>query len=226
MSRDSFRTSPLVDRYYRLPRQWSNHVLRRIAPAFDGQVINVSGWDDRDKEGGRYRDYFAAASSYAISNYSGERGLADAAAITDFAIDIEQPLAPELTRRFDVVFNHTTLEHVFDLFTAFGNLCAMSRDVVVLVVPFSQEMHTTDSFGDYWRITPMGLRRLFERNGLTPVFEAANDQWNAGLYVIGVGARHPAKWRAALGPYTPVTEVGTNIGRNPLRRFGRGKGAP
>jgi hypothetical protein len=193
-------------------------VLRRIAPVFGGSVINVSGWNDRDKEDGHYRQYFSSATSYAISNHAGERGLADAAATTDFVIDIEQPPAPELRRRFDVVFNHTTLEHVFDLFTAFATLCELSRDVVIVVVPFSQEMHTTESFGDYWRISPMGLRRLFERNGLTPIFEAANDHWSAGLYVVAAGARDPDRWRAALGPFEPVTRLGTQIGRHPLRR--------
>src|SRR5258706_3556650 len=57
------------------PREWSNAELRKFAPQFSGPVINVSGWRDEDKTGGHYRDYFPAASDYAVSNYSGERGI-------------------------------------------------------------------------------------------------------------------------------------------------------
>jgi hypothetical protein len=217
------RISPLEDRYFRAPRLWSNHVLRQVAPVFAaaGEVINISGWDDGDKQGGHYRDYFAGASRYYVSNFSGERGTGDERAIVDFELDLEAPLGGELRGRFDVVYNHTTLEHVFDLFTAFGNLCEMSRDVVVLVVPFSQKMHACASFGDYWRFTPMGLRRLFQRSKLEPVFEAVQDDYNAGLYVVGAGARHPERWRDKLPPYEPIDRIGTKIGRNPLRRIAR-----
>jgi hypothetical protein len=213
------RFSPFENRSFRLPRLWSNQVLRSIAPVFTGDVINVSGWKDEDKDGAHYRDYFTGATSYAVSNYVGARASGDPEAITDFAVDLEQPTAPELRGRFDVVFNHTTLEHVFDLFGAFTNLCAMSRDVVMLVVPFSQRMHGRESFGDYWRLSPMGLRRLFEREGLTPMFEACNDHWNAGIYVVGVGARHPERWRGKLAPYAPLGQAGVRIGANPLRRL-------
>jgi hypothetical protein len=217
------KISPLEDRFFRAPRRWSNHVLRSIAPVFGaaGEVINVSGWDDGDKEGGRYRDYFAGASRYYVSNFVGERGAADPRAVVDFELDLEAPLTPALRGRFDVVYNHTTLEHVFDVFAAFANLCEMSRDVVVLVVPFSQKMHACGSFGDYWRFTPMALRRLFERSKLAPVFEAVQDDFNAGLYVVGAGARHPDRWRAKLPPYAPIDRIGTKIGRNPLRRIAR-----
>jgi hypothetical protein len=218
------RISPFEDRSFRLPRVWSNHVLRAIAPRFTGEVINISGWLDSDKAGGRYRDYFSGASKYYISNHAGERGLADAAATTDFAIDLEAPVPADRVGRFDVVFNHTTLEHVFDMFAAFDHLCAMTRDVVVVVVPFAQRMHRTSSFGDYWRISPEGLRRLFERNGLTSVFEAANDHWNAGLYVVGVGAKHPDRWRGVLEAPPPIQRHGDWIGKNPLRRVLRALG--
>ena len=50
------------------PREWSNAELRRVAPYFDGRIINVSGWRDEDKVGGHYRDYFTCATAYDISN--------------------------------------------------------------------------------------------------------------------------------------------------------------
>ena len=57
------------ERAFRKPRVWSNNVLRSFANIFEGEVINVSGWNDEDKEGGFYKDYFSNCSSYKISNY-------------------------------------------------------------------------------------------------------------------------------------------------------------
>jgi hypothetical protein len=183
-----FKDRSKLDRASRLPRIWSNQILRQIAGLFSGDIINVSGWDDRDKEGGHYRDYFNA-SSYSISNYNGERGRDDAGDVTTFIIDLSCSLPPSLIGRFDVVYNHTTLEHVFEVETAFRNLCSLSRDIVIVVVPFAQKVHFTNSYGDYWRFTPMGLRRLFKQNGLQVVFESANHDENAGIYLLFVGSK-------------------------------------
>jgi hypothetical protein len=203
------------------PRLWSNQVLRTIGPAFTGDVINVSGWDDRDKEQRHYRDYFSKASGYFISNYPGERGMSDSAANTDFGIDLEAPPDPALVGRFDTVFNHTTLEHVFDTFTAFRTLCAMSRDAVIVVVPFAQKMHYSPSWGDYWRFTPQALRRLFERNDMKVVYEVANQGWNSASYLISVGVRRPDEWAGRLPAHQPIASLGDWIGRNPFNRVVR-----
>jgi hypothetical protein len=181
-------------RKFRVPRKWSNQELRKIAHYFTGEIINVSGWDDRDKEGGTYKGYFSGASAYYISNFRGSRGLDDALTITDFEIDLESDLPESLKNRFDVVFNHTTLEHVFDVFKAFKNICAMTRDVVIVVVPFTQQVHVSDSFSDYWRFTPHVLKRLFEHNSMHCIYIAANNQFNCSNYVIAVGSKNPEKW--------------------------------
>ena len=46
---------------FSIPRRWSNTELRRFAHLFGGPAVNVSAWQDRDKEGGFYRQYFSAA---------------------------------------------------------------------------------------------------------------------------------------------------------------------
>ena len=207
-----------IDRSFRLPRHWSNHTLHSIAPLFDGEVINVSGWDDRDKEGSRYREYFSAASGYFVSNHSGIRGIDDAADTTDLSLDLTAPVPAELQQRFDVVYNHTTLEHVFDVFKAFSNLCLMSRDIVIVVVPFAQEMHFTASYGDYWRFTPMAVRELFRANGLDVVFEDASPHRYAGIYLLSVGSRRPTYWHERLPAWEPVNQVGGWIASPPLAR--------
>lgn len=208
-----------MNRSFRLPRLWSNSVLAGIGELFEGSVINVSGWDDRDKSGGRYRDYFRNASSYAISNHSGERGLADASAVTDLELDLELPLDASLVQRYDVVLSHTALEHIYDVRSAFENLCRLSSDIVILVVPFAQELHFTESYGDYWRFTPMSLRRLFEDNGLGVVFEAANGHENAGIYLVFVGSRHPERWRGEFPKWQPIDSLGEWIGLTFARRL-------
>lgn len=223
----------MIDRRFRLPRLWSNRVLRQIGPAFSGEVANVSGWIDSDKDGGRYRDYFPSAAAYYLTNHAGARGTDDAAEITDFRLDLTGELPPELEGRFDVVLSHTVLEHIFEAEKAFANLCRMAREAVIVVVPFAQEVHFTDSYGDYWRYTPMGLRRLFEKNGFTAVYEAASPEPEAGVYLLSVGVRRPEAWAGKLPAYTPLgTEVGRWIGRpsrgllqrlsSAVRRGGRG----
>lgn len=207
--KESYRQSRLV-------RVWSNKVLRNIAPLFSGDVINVSGWKDEDKEGRTYREYFTSARGYYISNYKGERGIKDNPA-TDFFIDLSVPNLPsELIGRFDVVFSHTTLEHIFDVRTAFRNLCQMSRDIVIIVVPFAQHLHYTKSYGDYWRFTPMSLRTLFAENGFEVIFEAASPYEYAAQYLLFVGSRHPDRWRNKMPPWEPIERLGDWIGRDGL----------
>jgi hypothetical protein len=78
------------------------------------------------------------------------------------------------------------LEHVFHLFTAFRNLCRMSRDAVMVVAAFLQEQH--GDYGETWRFTPWSLKRLFAANGLTPAYLAHSDGRGA-IHVVGAGTR-------------------------------------
>lgn len=181
---------------------------------FSGGVINVSGWKDEDKEGGRYRDYFPHATEYSISNWSTEvRGYQ--ALDGEILLNLEAPLPDALKHRFDVVLNHTTLEHVFDVFTAFRNLCELSRDVVIVVVPFAQEHHPAD-FGDFWRFTPQALERLFDENGFGLLYLSGMNEWNAASYVVGVAAREPQRWRDRLPDPRRPERLGSAHVRNGL----------
>jgi len=180
-----------TDRIFRLPRIWSNNELKQIAKVFTGSVVNVSGWKDEDKEGSNYKDYFTSADSYTITNYKteacgfqGNEG--------EIFLDLEQPLPDNLCNKFDVVFNHTVLEHIFEIEIAFKNLCKMTRDVVILVVPFLQQMHT--DYGDYWRMTPLAVKRMFEKNNLHLQYLSFNGQRNASVYIFAIATKNPEKW--------------------------------
>jgi len=190
------------------PREWSNVELAKFAPIFDGPVINVSGWRDEDKRGRHYRDYFSRASSYAISNFRGARGI-ELEGSDEIFIDLEEPLPEQLRQKYQVAFNHTTLEHVFDIQKAIENICALSSDVVVLVTPFIQPVHYEEgAYGDYWRPTPMCLNRILQSNGFTTLYQTANDTPWYHVYIFTIAARDPKRSLGSAGTPLDVPVAG------------------
>jgi hypothetical protein len=183
------------------PRDWSNTELARFGHLFNGDIVNVSGWQDNDRSGSgkKYREYFPNCANYLITNYPGTRGLEESP--DSIPLDLEKDPPQELCNRFDVVFNHTTLEHVFDVSTAADCLAQLSRDVVILVIPFIQSQHYDEgAYGDYWRFTPMTLDRLFSKNGFTTVYVNANEQNWFPVYIFYVASRNPEKWTQKFPP--------------------------
>jgi hypothetical protein len=189
---------------------WSNRELRKIAGLFRGDVVNVSGRDDRDKEGGRYREYFSNASRYLITNFTGDYGRQGLE--QEIFVDLTEDLPGHLRGQFDVVFNHTTLEHVFRVETAFRNLCLMSRDVVIVVVPFCQTQHERAALMDYWRFTPRCVRGLFAANGFEAIYQSETGRRNAGSYIFTVATLNPDRWRETLPPFREPSSAGNWIG--------------
>ncbi len=200
----------LTNREHRLARLWSNEQLRSLAPLFSGDIVNVSAWDDRDKEGGHYKNYFTSARSYSYTNHDGYRGFQGLP--NEYRLDLTGEIPEGLRRRFDVVFNHTTLEHIFDIRKAFADLCELSKDVVIVVVPFAQVQHESDDWKDYWRFTPTCLRTLYGENGLSIVYEAESPHKNAAIYLISIASRQPDRWKARLPAYRLVRACGAWIG--------------
>ncbi|MBI3685620.1 hypothetical protein HY250_04405 [Candidatus Azambacteria bacterium] len=191
----------MLDKQLIYPRFFSNALLRRYAPLFKGSVLNISGWDDRDQESGFYRSYFTHHSAYAVSNARTEKkgfGSMAGSDIREIELDLEKPLPDALKKKFDAVFNHTTLEHVFDVQTAFKNICELSRDAVIIVVPVIQQIHIAPSYGDYWRITTMGIAQLFLQNGFTPLVMKTNDQPFNPVYCFAIGVRDPVKYSGTI----------------------------
>ncbi|MBI9074187.1 MAG: hypothetical protein JEZ02_02165 [Desulfatibacillum sp.] len=176
-------------------RLWSNRELKKFAHLFEGDVINVSGWEDQDKEGGQYADYFTNKKTYTISNV-GEGARGTSGDHGEVVLDLEAALPESYKGSYDTVFNHTTLEHVYDVNTAVKNLCDLSRDMVVLVVPFLQMVHwEPGSYGDYWRFTPFALAKLLENNGLHVLYMSHNDNPLHAVYLFCAATRNPDKWQ-------------------------------
>lgn len=189
------RVSWLVDRKSRLPRLWSNAELARFAPLFTGDVVNVSAWKDSDKNGRTYRSYFMNCKSYFLTNYRTE-AMGFQGAENEIFLDLTAPLPPDLAGRYDVAFNHTVLEHVFEIDTAFANLCRLSSDIVIVVVPFVQQMHS--DYGDYWRFTPTCVQKLFEKNGLKVLYSSFNSHMDSSVYVFAIASRYPERWAGKI----------------------------
>tara|TARA_R110002049_G_scaffold179623_1_gene346662 strand:- start:345 stop:1052 length:708 start_codon:yes stop_codon:yes gene_type:complete len=173
------------DRKFRAPRIFSNVALREIAAQCHGDVVNVSAWRDEDKEGARYKDYFPNADTYSITNYVSDARGFQGDLENEIFLDLTKPLPEALYKRFDIVLNHTVLEHVFEINTAFTNLCLMSRSRVIIVVPFLQEQHA--HYGDYWRFTPLCVEKLFHVNHFKLEYINYNDQGDASIYIVASG---------------------------------------
>lgn len=154
------------EKEFRRALLWRNKELRKVVSKIPFEsVINVSGWDDEDGEGRKYISYFPTAKTYWVSNIEGQKGLSGS---IDYKIriNLEEKIVGSHYRSWDLVFCHTTLEHIFHVETAFKNLCNLSKSMVVLVVPYSAPWHEVNAdWGDYWRFTPLSIKRLFEANG-------------------------------------------------------------
>lgn len=182
------------------PRNWSNAELRAFGHLFGGEVINVSGWRDEDKQGGVYSEYFPNRNSYSISNYGGIKG--SSGQDSELVIDVEKPLPIDLVGKFDVVFNHTMLEHVFDSGRAFDTLCALSRDLVIVVVPFMQIEHWGhNSYRDYHRMTGFGVQKYFEDRGFDVLYLSSNHNPVFPIYYFCIASSQPEKWREHFPPF-------------------------
>ncbi len=193
------------------PRRWSNAELRRWGRLYDGAIVNVSAWRDEDKEGGRYRDYFPHATSYAMTNYWGSASENDGHPEAKF-FDIQNETPSEMRGRFDVVLAHTVLEHVYDVRLAIANIAAPTRDTMILIVPFAQDEHYTGSlYGDYWRMTPLGMKRAVEEQGLSLLYVASNDTPWYPIYLFCIASRRPEKWAGIFPPIDWDRSIGRSV---------------
>jgi hypothetical protein len=205
---------------FRAPRIWSNSELAQFAPLFSGTVCYASAASGNDKQGGQYRDYFTNASEWLTTNMHKDE-------YTDFELNLETDLPDSMAGICDCVFNHTTLEHIYDCRKAFSNLCAMSRDVVMVVVPYIQQIHEVDGFfSDFWRFTPFAMQRMYQENNLTLRYCSANGAERTSIYLFCIGYRDP-KWAEhipermdlAIDPASPLygSDFMNIIGGNVIR---------
>ena len=199
-------------------RLWSNRELvRALEPLKPHEmVINVSGHQDRDKQGGHYRDYFRTE-GYDVSYYSSDQveGLGVAGSIP---LDLMSPLPDEYVGKYDLAFNHTVLEHVPNPFFAFEQIAKLSRDLVLTVVPFRQQVHFSPGhYGDYFRFSPMAMRYLHELNGIETLFESHTPSPAGEFYVVSLGTKRLASHAEYPRVLPELDSMNGTVGRHGFR---------
>lgn len=200
------------DPLFRRPRLWSNLELKKIAPHFRGSIINVSGWADEDKFGDAYCNYFVNAQKYIVSNLGGGLQKGIYRTLEDSVnIDLNIPLGKEHYQAYDCVFLHTVFEHVFNIFQAVKNACEMSRDSIIIIVPFVQAVHwerdNPNGYSDYWRFTPFCIEKLFQEYGFTTIYRNGLDIPGSSLYYLYVLSKHPENYSELLAPLKRIEEL-------------------
>ena len=203
------------------PGAYSKMLLEQYGPLFSGSVINVSGWDDRDGMGGHYHDYFPNAKSYTVSNApTAQKGIGSFEGKGhEIALDLSIPLPKELHGAYEVVYNNTTLEHVFEVEQAFDDLCLLSRDALVLVIPLIQQIHMTESYGDYWRFTTLGIAKMLLTRGFTTIVMETNDQPFAPIFAFVIAVRDPKKYEGKITPSLHFEMGGALYGTSLKERY-------
>lgn len=199
-------------------RAWSNREIKRALAPLNGvsSVINVSGFDDKDKESGHYRDYFPTNTNYYLSYFptDGVKGKSEAHCTDAFPVDLMSPLTEDMVGRFDLAFSHTVLEHVPNPFVGFQQIVKMSNDLVLTICPFRQELHfISGSFGDYFRMTPMGMRYLNEINGLKTLFESTTPSPARDIYIVSLATKQPERHSNYPHQVPDIDELNHRAGR-------------
>ena len=193
---------------FRAPRLRTNKILKKYAHLFSGDVINVSGSSDSDKNssffqyylgdydsGKRYKDYFVSASTYTVSNYPGDNTKYSIEYEDAISLDLEIKIPEKLVGKYSTVFCHTVFEHIFDIFTAFDSLCALSNDIVIFVVPQSQKIHDYNrGYEDYWRFTPFSIDRLFRQHDMKVLHREVSYGFSESTYLFYIASKQPHKW--------------------------------
>jgi hypothetical protein len=194
-----------------VPRIWSNREIKRFGCLFEGDVLNLSGWKDGDKQGGRYCDYFPNARSYTVSNYGPERG---SSGLQEKELDLSKPYEGEIGT-YDLVFNHTVIEHVHPIDTVIRNLCKLSNDCIMTVVPFVQQMHgVKEGFTDYYRYSPVALEKLFREQGFETIYVSWNkDHPLMNVYIFHLASKKPEKYRKQIpeSDFLELNESGPGV---------------
>jgi len=83
----------------------------------------------------------------------------------------------------------------------------MTRDVLVIVLPFLQPYHSP--YGDYWRFSPLAVDRMCKDNQMSLLYCSFNEHWFSSVYLFAIAAKHPERWKqhfpAEPGVKSPIT---------------------
>ena len=96
------------------------------------------------------------------------------------------------------MFNHTT-EHVYNMYAVVRNLCDLSNDIVILAVPFKQDVpYDEGSFLDFWRPPQLTLEKTFLKNGFIIMSCSKNKSPVYSVYLFCIASPYPERWQGCL----------------------------
>lgn len=134
-------------------RRESNTLLRQLCAPLAGHILSIGSGTDADKEGGLYREYFPAGTSY-------RRIDCDRRLRPDILGDIQnlRGLVPD--QNCDVVFSVWALEHVPNVQAALAEIHRVLRPggTFVFGLPLNRDFHAFPH--DYHRFTRDGIEEL------------------------------------------------------------------
>lgn len=107
----------------------------------------------------------------------------------DFLLDLNSPVSEDFLERFDTIIDVGTLEHVFDIATALGNICKMVRVAgsIVLILPCSNAIDH-----GFYSFSPSLFFEYFGANGFS----------NMNCY-LGEGSPYIHGKKGRVFSYTP-----------------------
>jgi hypothetical protein len=157
----------------------SNAWLRKAAAEIRGDVLSIGSRDDRDGEGGCYRDYFSSAKTYTTSDIGGQ---------VDLLLDVRR-MASVADGSYAGVFCSGVLEHVDDFKAGLAELTRILAPggTLLLGLPFRQAIH--DAPHDFWRFTKYAIEYLLkERYTISEIKEldAAESNFPVAYWVKAI----------------------------------------
>lgn len=125
-----------------------------LGPRTFGRTLNVGAGDASVTY--RQREYFAASEYHTLESVES----AIPATYQCSATRMDQ--IPDAS--YDWVVSTSVLEHVDDCWAAAREQIRIAKPggFIYCLIPFDQVLHPAAYFGDFWRFTPQGLRKLFE----------------------------------------------------------------
>ena len=125
-----------------------------LGPRTWGSTLNVGAGEASVMY--KQREYFAASQYDTLESAESKLPATYQCSATDMSV------IPD--NSYDWVISTAVLEHVDDCWAAAREQIRITKPggFIYCLIPFDQLLHPAEYFGDYWRFTPQGLRKLFE----------------------------------------------------------------
>lgn len=125
-----------------------------LGPRTFGRTLNVGAGEASVMY--RQREYFSAAEYHTLESAESKIPATYQCSATD--------LSQIPSDSYDWVISTAVLEHVDDCWAAAREQVRITKPggYIYCLIPFAQVLHPAEYFGDFWRFTPQGLRKLFE----------------------------------------------------------------